>query len=91
MPTGEEEFLGTLTVPVGTSVALWLTAVHSLSFAHRPSEVICHFPMISVQLYLRLLPFFIEHFAKVTYELQPQGITFQQNTIPDIEVPSKLS
>ena len=39
LPSGEEEFLGTLTLPVGTSIALWLDAVRSLSFA-QPSEVL---------------------------------------------------
>jgi len=59
LPSGDEEFLGTLTLPRGTSIALWLDAVHSLSFA-QPSQV--------------------------TYELQPQGITFQQKNIPAIQV-----
>ena len=38
LPSGKEEFLGTVTLPRGTSVALWLDAVHSLTLAQR-SEV----------------------------------------------------
>ena len=45
LPSGEEAFLGTLTLPRGTSIALWLDAVHSLSFA-QPSQVLLHFPFL---------------------------------------------